>query len=222
MAKLKMNNYDVVILDILMPVMDGEETINAIRAGNQALSQQYCIALTASSFQDQRDRLLNLGFDAFLSKPLTLDQLSAALNEVPRALQAMPNVEGHFIESTDVIEEAESPAFDFSYLKSQFGDAHKDVFKDIAPSFLDHAYRELAELKELAGTQNIERIKHLSHSMKGAASSVGLTDLAKALLHIENNAEPGNISQHIAEVEQIMTELKPLIQQELDAIDANS
>jgi len=222
MAMLEKNDYDVVILDILMPVMDGEETIRAIREAKQTTSQHYCIALTASSFQDQRNRLLNLGFDAFLSKPLTLDQLAAALNDVPKSPSVKPDFGGNFMESRSIVEEAKLPSFDFSYLETQFGDAHKDIFKEIAPTFLEHAYSQLAELKALADTQSIEKIRRVSHSMKGAASSIGLTHLANALLQIESKAMSGNVSDRIAEVEQIMNELKPLIQQELIALEADS
>jgi len=216
LIKLNSNDYDVVILDILMPVMDGEETIKAIRAAKKTISQHYCIALTASNFQDQRDRLLTLGFDAFLSKPLSLEQLAVALNDVPRTPELKLDLGGNFVQNTSIVEQAKLASFDFTYLKTQFGDAHKSIFKEIAPTFLEHAYRELAELKTLAEIGNTEKIRRVSHSMKGAASSIGLTDLANALLQIESKVKSGNMNEHIAEVEQIMNDLKPLIQYELD------
>jgi len=222
LIKLNSNDYDVVILDILMPVMDGEETIKAIRAAKKTISQHYCIALTASNFQDQRDRLLTLGFDAFLSKPLSLEQLAVALNDVPRTPELKLNLGGNFVQNTSIVEQAKLASFDFTYLKTQFGDAHKSIFKEIAPTFLEHAYRELAELKTLAEIGNTEKIRRVSHSMKGAASSIGLTDLANALLQIESKVKSGNMNEHIAEVEQIMNDLKPLIQYELDALETNS
>jgi len=98
-AKLKEAEYDLVILDILMPVMDGEEAIKTIRASTPSIAQQYCIALTASTYQNQRERLLNLGFDDFLSKPLSLSELSAALNEVPRGLYVSMNANIRFFET---------------------------------------------------------------------------------------------------------------------------
>lgn len=224
MAKLENNDYDVVILDILMPVMNGEETIKAIRSAKQVTSQHYCIALTASSYEDQRDRLLNLGFDAFLSKPLSLNQLSDALHDVPRTLWVDSDFGHNFTGNSgtkkiiSAADKDQSPSFDFSYLKTQFGDAHKSIFKEIAPTFLDHAYRELVELKAFAERANTEKVKSISHSMKGAASSIGLTHLANALMQIESKAGASDVSIHIADVDQIMRELKPLIQHELDAL----
>ena len=221
LALLENDDYDVVILDILMPVMDGEETIRAVRNAKRSISQHYCIALTASNFQDQRDRLLNLGFDAFLSKPLSLEQLALALNDVPRTLRAQPRLAGNIMQSINIPEQARSSSFDFSFLKRQFGSAHKHIFKEIAPTFLEHAYMELAELKTCVELGNIDKIKRLSHSMKGAASSIGLTHLVSALLRIESNSESGTLSTQLSDVEQIMLELKPLIQNEIDALDAD-
>jgi signal transduction histidine kinase/response regulator RpfG family c-di-GMP phosphodiesterase len=218
MAKLEDNDYDVVILDILMPVMGGEETIKAIRAAKQATSQHYCIALTASSYENQRERLLNLGFDAFLSKPLGLNQLASALNDVPRTLWVKPNFGGSFLEPTSIVDEAYMATFDFTFLKIQFGDAHKSIFKEIAPTFIDHAYGELAKLKSSAKLGDMQTVQRLSHSMKGAASSIGLTHLANALMQIENGATSSDVSKLISEVDQIMLQLKPIIQQELDSL----
>lgn len=219
MTKLAENDYDVVILDILMPIMDGEETIKAIRAAKPSTAQHYCIALTASNYQDQKERLLNLGFDAFLSKPLSLDQLADALNDVPRTLWVKPSFGGAFMENQNIVEEAKQNSFDFTYLKTQFGDAHKEIFKEIAPTFLEHAYRELIDLKKFTDAGNAEKVKRTSHSMKGAASSIGLTHLANALLQIESNPDSAKTSSKVSDIEQIMQELKPLIEQELDAIN---
>lgn len=218
MAKLSEHDYDVVILDILMPVMDGEQTIKAIRASKQETAQHYCIALTASSYQDQRERLLSLGFDAFLSKPLSLNQLSDALNDVPRTPRVTSNFGGAFMHNSSVVEAAQQHSFDFTYLKTQFGDAYKNIFKEIAPSFLDHAYQEMQQLKTFADAGNWEQVKRTSHSMKGAASSIGLSHLANALLQIESKPNASDVGKNIDDVDQIMRELKPSIQRELDAL----
>ena len=220
LAKLQQQEYDLVILDILMPVMDGEETIKAIRSSTPNISQHYCIALTASTYENQRERLLSLGFDAFLSKPLSLSELSDALQEVPRGLwlSMNPNVPASFQQSRanqETIENKES--FDFSFLKTQFGDAYKVVFKEIAPTFLDHAYQDLARLKQSISIGNVNDIKKVSHSMKGAASSIGLSALANVLLKIEKTPDAPSAHELLEQVNDIMQHLKPLIELELSS-----
>ncbi len=218
--KLEHKEYDVVILDILMPIMDGEETIMAIRNASQNISRHYCIALTASTYQDQRERLLALGFDDFLSKPLSLSELSTALKEVPRNLWlTLDSPSINKVKPQDPIGlDASTTGFDFDYLKTQFGDAHKSIFSQIAPTFLSHAYEDLERLKAGINEGSIDKIEKISHSMKGAASSIGLSDLANLLLKIEKS--PNNSSIHLLmdRIEKLMQDLKPVIEQELKQI----
>jgi CheY-like chemotaxis protein len=217
-SALRDTDYDVVILDILMPVMDGEETITTIRASKPSIAQQYCIALTASTYENQRERLLGLGFDAFLSKPLSLVELSNALNDVPRGLWVTMSTDGSygFTNHSLVDDVAAQSSFDYRYLKTQFGDAHKAIFKQIAPTFLEYAYQDLARLNEAIASDNVEHIEKVGHSMKGAASSIGLSELANVLLKIESAPNDPSIHQWLQQVEGMMQHLKPLIEYELN------
>jgi len=214
--------YDVLICDILMPVMDGEQTITAIRESQSRLSAQYCIALTASSHQDQEQRLLDLGFDAFLSKPASLQQLASALHKVPQELRLDEEMENPFEKGIankgEHQSESLAPVFDYSYLQAQFGDAHKEIFVQIAPSFLEHAYAELEDLETHAEKGNKDKVRKLSHSMKGAANSIGLTQLAEQLLSIEQSPSADNIVESVKNVRTTMDQLKPIIEREVNRV----
>ncbi|MGA1846620.1 response regulator [Deferribacter abyssi] len=70
MNKLRNKKYDIVLLDIQMPVMDGYETIEKIRSNFKDI---YVIALTAKAFKDEVEHLKELGFDDFLIKPINID-----------------------------------------------------------------------------------------------------------------------------------------------------
>ena len=215
--KLASGDYDVLICDILMPVMDGEQTIRKIRASETEIANSYCIALTASSYQDQRDKLLNAGFDAFLSKPASLEQLVNELSHVPYDLRLDSPILNSFSKSTDLIKNNDDQnEFDFTFLKTQFGDAYRTVFAEIAPSFIEHAYGELDQLEENVNNTNSERVKKISHSMKGAASSIGLSDLANLLLQIENRPDALDTSENVNKVRQLMDTLKPIIISEIE------
>jgi signal transduction histidine kinase/DNA-binding NarL/FixJ family response regulator/HPt (histidine-containing phosphotransfer) domain-containing protein len=218
MSALIEKEYDVIILDILMPVMDGEETIVKIRAAKSSIAQNYCIALTASTYEDQRTRLLDLGFDVFLSKPLALSELSTALNDVPRGLWVTMSTDGSpsFTNHSLVDDVTSQNSFDYTYLKTQFGDAYKSIFKQIAPTFLEYAYADLALLQEAVAADKTDHIEKVSHSMKGAASSIGLSALANMLLKIENASDDPAVQQWVKEVESMMLHLRPLIERELN------
>ena len=212
---LQNGDYDVLICDILMPVMDGEQTIRKIRASNGDLAASYCIALTASSYQDQRDKLLDAGFDAFLSKPASLKQLADALSHVPYDLWMESPIVTPFNKTEKTQTQAPNQEFDFAYLKTQFGDAYRMIFAEIAPSFIEHTYQEINDLEDNLQSGNTDQIKKLSHSMKGAASSIGLSDLANLLLQIENKPDGIETANLVTQVRRLMDDLKPIIEHEI-------
>ncbi len=76
-------SYDVVLMDVQMPVVDGLEATPRIRADTGA-RQPWIIALTANAMADDRTRCLAAGMDDFLTKPITLAALAAVLADVPR------------------------------------------------------------------------------------------------------------------------------------------
>ncbi|MDZ4764062.1 MAG: ATP-binding protein [Chloroflexota bacterium] len=72
--------YDLILMDVHMPLMDGLETTQHIRASDQPNAATPILAVTASVMPDERNRYLAAGMNGVLSKPFTMDQLRAAVN----------------------------------------------------------------------------------------------------------------------------------------------
>lgn len=87
--------FDVVLLDMLMPVMDGVQTIRRIRTSEQAWASIPVIAISAGALGDDAKRYLQLGMDGYLAKPLTAEALGAELARLapfsPHAKDAHPD-----------------------------------------------------------------------------------------------------------------------------------
>lgn len=77
---LARQTYDVVLMDIQMPVMDGEEATRRVRSECSAVRQPYIIAMTANAFEDQRLLYLQSGMDDYVSKPVDPAKLIVALD----------------------------------------------------------------------------------------------------------------------------------------------
>lgn len=74
------NSYDVILMDIEMPVMDGVDATKAIRAEHESRSKSvYIIATTANAMQGDRERYLSAGMDGYVSKPIRISELVTAL-----------------------------------------------------------------------------------------------------------------------------------------------
>ncbi|WP_243366942.1 response regulator [Fundidesulfovibrio soli] len=81
---LKAGNFDLVLMDVRMPDMDGEEAVAAIRRGDagEEKAKVPVVALTANALRGDRDHLLAAGMDDYLAKPLELAELDRVLAEL--------------------------------------------------------------------------------------------------------------------------------------------
>ncbi|MCD4751795.1 MAG: PAS domain S-box protein [Anaerolineaceae bacterium] len=76
---LKRQSYDVILMDIQMPEMDGDEATRKIREDWPKEQQPYIIAMTAHALEGDREKYLSLGMDSYVTKPVKLDELVKAL-----------------------------------------------------------------------------------------------------------------------------------------------
>ncbi len=217
-ARLRDDSFDIVFLDILMPVMDGEETLMAIRNSSQRISSHYCVALTASNYQEQRKRLLDLGFDEFLGKPLGLSELANVLERTSLRLHAPLN--DSVTESDPQESTCSNQLYDYDYLKSQFGDLAETIFVEIAPTFVEHTCRNLVALEAALVNGNSDAIRKTSHSLKGSSASMGLMDLAAKFELMELQPNSNTVHQMFEELQIEWATILPGIRDELTRLQA--
>ena len=88
LARLKTNEYDVILMDKNMPRLNGVETTRIIRNSGEPWSDICIIALTADAMVGEKERLLSEGMNGFLSKPLQISELVEMLTAVSEARAA--------------------------------------------------------------------------------------------------------------------------------------
>jgi CheY-like chemotaxis protein len=86
---LTRQHYDVILMDVEMPEMDGLEASQQIRALADRVEQPYIIAMTAGAMQGDRERCLEAGMDDYLSKPVRMEEIVHALRRSGQVLPPM-------------------------------------------------------------------------------------------------------------------------------------
>ncbi|MGB3541845.1 response regulator [Rubrivirga sp.] len=201
-------SYDVVLMDIQMPVMDGIEALRAIRA---LLPPDECpriVAVTAHAVSGTRERMLATGFDDFYNKPLSIAMLREALSPPPLAEPALmirPR-SGH-----DEDDLAASLRNDVrAHVRALLGEDDEEFVVDLVDSFVTSSEDAVVEATTAYQGADWGTLASAAHKLKGSASNVGLGALATSWDHVEVAVrDAGQAPQDV--VEAAMAETKQAI-----------
>jgi CheY-like chemotaxis protein/HPt (histidine-containing phosphotransfer) domain-containing protein len=186
-------NYDLVLMDRQMPVMDGLTATQTIRAWEQASGRPATpiIALTASALKGDREMCLAAGCTAFLTKPIKQEVLLQAIKD-------------HCI-LTPPSSSSESGRTD-----TPIGRAKSKVSERI-PAYLQNCRQNVVTMQAALDQVDFETVKYLGHQMRGSGGAFGfqaITDIGAALQLAAENADAvasrrwvGELSSHLDHVD---------------------
>jgi signal transduction histidine kinase/DNA-binding response OmpR family regulator/HPt (histidine-containing phosphotransfer) domain-containing protein len=187
---LERERFDLVLMDVQMPDMDGLATVKAIRereaqavAGTWApppgssfvpAVQLPVVGLSAHAMHGDKERCLAAGMDAYVTKPIRPEELASIIDRLaPRE----PEPTSTRVAPTTA--PGQAPPIDLEgALRLSGGD--EDLRAEVAALFVESWPRHRAELRDAAGTRDAERIARIAHGLKGSAGAVGAT-IAQAL-----------------------------------------
>ncbi|MDR2562125.1 MAG: response regulator [Holophagales bacterium] len=205
-ALVQQKEYDLVLVDHMMPDMDGIETVAAIRALGENFKKLPMVAVTASVMDGMKDVFLNSGFNDYLSKPIEIPKLKALLE---RVVSSENKASAETQEEPAITEPAIPPKRQTMPEKQALPDALQwqtqlnqidglDTKKGMASTGgLPSAYRAVLEIycrdaRERFGLLNTEfaesDIKNFTtnvHALKSASASIGAIGLSKAAAALE-------------------------------------
>jgi len=171
--------YDVVLMDCQMPEMNGYEATRAIRQLPGRARQIRILAVTANADPDEKRKCLNAGVDAYLIKPIDLEQLGQALSGIAGEVGAVRGEVGSA--DTDSIVEA----------LGSFGDAA--VVVELIDLFLQDAPARLAQARAALDANKASEVGEAAHSLKGSARNLRAEQLAKACEALEKMEKTGSL-----------------------------
>ncbi len=172
--------YDVVLMDIQMPEMDGFEATEKIRALSQGRTLPI-IALTAHALSGERERCMARGMSGYLAKPFKAHDLFAA-------------VEGRGAPPPDT-EATSSPAVDLAGFRRTMEEAGAaEAVDGILETFVATLPQRLEALVAAAGGTEAEPLQRAAHAFKSAAGTIGAGHLAALLEDMERAARDGDLA----------------------------
>jgi len=188
--------YDLVLMDMQMPVMDGIDATRAIRALPGSSGKMPIIALTADAMTGVRDKVLNAGMNDYLSKPIDVRALSKALGHwgnISRQ-QSLYDLEA-FENNTGIV----TPALiDESVLKSMAEVLGEQKTAELLNEFWPTVEEKLFELRQALGAKNESRILAIAHELKGSAGNFGGLRFSRIAAKLEQDVcDPVRAAQHI-------------------------
>jgi CheY-like chemotaxis protein/HPt (histidine-containing phosphotransfer) domain-containing protein len=186
--------YDLVFMDVQMPVMDGFEATSVIRSGTTRLPKPGIpiIAMTAHAMKGDRERCLAEGMDDYVSKPIVPAELLAALEKW------LPNEEGPTLlppASERAAAAAEAlPVFDRAGFENRLmGDA--DLIVEITRGFLEDVPLKLAALGEAVRRGDPAEAGRQAHALRGACANVGAVAMSAVAGEVEAAGAAGRVEK---------------------------
>lgn len=194
---LNVRDYDVVLLDIRMPVMDGLECARYIRTRKNA-PQPFIVAVTADALSRDREQIVKAGIDAYIGKPVEISELAGVLCDA----YERQSVRDSGLEHYD-IDPFESVKLDLLALQSQLGAAADDLLRHVIPSYLRELPDREKRLRAAYQAQDVDAVAQLCHGLKGASRVVGAAELAAICDRLEQGGYAGSLPAP-AEIDELL------------------
>ena len=204
--------FDIVLMDMMMPVMDGLEATRQIRVAEMenSVPRTPIIAMTANAMQGDRENCLEVGMDDYIAKPIKSQDLQQLLRQYAKGDAAFR------LDSTGNDGLPQNTAHRFDYAEAVRA-ADQEIVEIIAGIFLQHYQRDLEKIRSGVATNDLPAVLFVAHSLRGTLAMFGAQPAAQLAQRIEQQAARGDAlglvemaDSLVAEVEQLSAVLKPL------------
>ncbi len=203
------NYYDLVFMDISMPVMDGVDAsvlIRMIERKQRRSKHTPIVALTAHAVRGDRERYLNGGMDDYITKPISIGEIERVLKKFLLSRDKRSSVNkkragfkgGKKIEVDIINKSARELGLDYEFVRN------------LMSKFIHNSKKLIVRLYEEAKKNDLVEVAKIAHFVKGASGNLRLDEIFKQASVIEENANKEKQIDYIKEVEKLEDLIKIL------------
>ena len=223
--KFKQQTFDLVFMDIQMPIMNGYEAAAIIHEQQDSRRRIPVIAMTAHAMSGDREKCLEAGMDDYISKPISSDALSALLERNSSRIPADPSPDSHNIPAPPTSEKsppirdllaepaaepgsdsAELPFINVQLILGRFAGNWNLLQKAVA-MFPSETNAALATLEQAHAAKDLAGLQMSAHTLKSIFNMFEASEAADAAFQIESAARSGNLSTE-QQLLQVKSELR--------------
>jgi PAS domain S-box-containing protein len=190
--------YDIVLMDCHMPELDGYEATAAIRQREGSARHTWIIAMTANAMPEDRRQCIEAGMDDYVSKPVRIKDLEAALERARRAATAPPAVDPDCLEALRTVPDEDG----------------QSLLRGLIVAFTEDAPATVNELRAAVERRDPGAGALLAHRLKGASGYFG----AQRLVELCNEMERAGKAGHIDALPDLLAETQAELQRVLTAL----
>ena len=228
LERMEREPFDLVLMDVQMPEMDGLEATRRFRAweAERGGGRQPIVALTAHALTGDRDKCLEAGMDDYLAKPLRFDELKTLMDErFPSAAPRPAAAITHAARAPDAYRAGEAPAkplLDADALATLRAGlaAIPGGVTQVMSAYLSDCEKILAELDRAVAEGDAEALHRAAHSLKSQSATVGALELAELCLTLEKRSaegEPADADRQVARIRAEYQRVLPALEALRDA-----
>ncbi len=197
------SSFDMVLMDVQMPQMDGFQATAAIREREGAARRIPIVAMTAHAMKGDRERCLEAGMDGYVSKPIKQQELVAALQTV------LPG--GEEVKEETASTPADEEAVDWSRAWEVAG-GDREILGELVTTFLDNLPQRRKDIRDAVDGGDPDAVARAAHALKGEARSFGADAVVEVAARMEASGRGGSVTDAAASVEELERRLDGLEQ----------
>ena len=207
---LQKSEFDVVLMDVQMPVLDGFKTVAAIRDRERLTGHhQVIIAMTAHAMSGDRQRCLESDMDDYISKPISATAVSEALSRVIEGSRVVLGATAQNIVASPDVSLASS-SYDFEAALAKF-DGDRDFLNELVGIFLQTVPGLIESLKSAVEQRDLLATREAAHLIKGIVANFCADPAYAAALKLEQICRDGNLDDLTSAHHDVIEEVNRLI-----------